>query len=108
MKNSPSEKPNIEELIGRFDISNIEPEQIETFITGMRKRLIEKALEGELSAHLGYEKYARSNNPNSRNGTTSKTVKTEKGPISIDVPRDRDGSFDPLLDPEKPTQERRS
>ena len=56
MKNSPSEKPNIEELIGRFDISNIEPEQIETFITGMRKRLIEKALEGELSTHLGYEK----------------------------------------------------
>ncbi len=38
------------------NISNIEPEQIETFIIGIYKRLIEKALEGELSAHLGYEK----------------------------------------------------
>lgn len=62
---------------------------------GMRKRLMEKAPEGELAAHPGYEKYARNPNSNSRNGKAGKTVKTGKGPVTIDVPRDRDGSFEP-------------
>lgn len=93
------DQTQVDEIISRLDLAKIKPEQIDGFIMGMRKRLIEKALEGELSAHLGYEKYARNPGSNSRNGTTNKTLKTEKGSLSIDVPRDRDGSFEPLLVP---------
>ena len=91
------EQDKINDIINRLDVESIKPEEIDTFIMGMRKRLMEKALEGELAAHLGYEKYARDPGSNSRNGKSRKTVKTEKGPITIDVPRDRDGSFEPQL-----------
>ena len=87
----------INEIISQFGIDNIKPEEIESFIGGMRKRLIEKVLEGELASHLGYAKYERNAGTNSRNGKTRKTVKTEKGPITIDIPRDREGSFEPQL-----------
>lgn len=91
------EQDKINDIISRLDVEGIKPEEIDTFIMGMRKRLMEKALEGELAAHLGYERYARNTSTNSRNGKSRKTVKTEKGPITIDVPRDRDGSFEPRL-----------
>lgn len=91
------EQDKINDIINRLDVEGIKPEEIDSFIMGMRKRLMEKALEGELAAHLGYEKYARNTSTNSRNGKSRKTVKTEKGPITIDVPRDRDGSFEPRL-----------
>lgn len=91
------EQDKINDIISRLDVEGIKPEEIDSFIMSMRKRLMEKALEGELAAHLGYEKYARNPNSNSRNGKSRKTVKTEKGPITIDVPRDRDGSFEPRL-----------
>ncbi len=91
------EQDKINDIINRLDVEGIKPEEIDAFIMGMRKRLMEKALEGELAAHLGYEKYARNPTSNSRNGKSRKTVKTEKGPITIDVPRDRDGSFEPQL-----------
>ena len=87
----------IDSIINQLGIDDIKPEEIDTFIGGMRKRLIEKALEGELASHLGYEKYERNAGSNSRNGKTKKTVRTEKGSISIDVPRDREGSFEPRL-----------
>src|SRR4029078_5780775 len=55
--------------------------------------------EQELSEHLGYAKHdpAGDNSGNSRNGTRSKTVLTEIGPVEIAVPRDRDGSFEPAI-----------
>src|SRR6186997_103095 len=56
----------------------------------LTKRLVESALEGEITDHLGYGR-------NSRNGHRSKTVLTEVGPVEIDVPRDRDGSFEPKI-----------
>jgi len=61
------------------------------------KRVLETGLEVEMSEHLGYDKHAHEgrNGGNSRNGTRSKTVLTDIGPVDIDVPRDRDGSFDP-------------
>jgi transposase-like protein len=61
------------------------------------KRVIETGLEVEMTEHLGYDKHAAEGRDggNSRNGTRSKTVITELGPIEIDVPRDRDGSFTP-------------
>jgi putative transposase len=61
--------------------------------------VLETALEAELDEHLGYEKHQIEGRDggNSRNGTRSKTVLTEIGPVQIEVPRDRDGSFDPQL-----------
>lgn len=91
------EQDKIKDIIDRFDVTDIKAEEIDTVVTGLRKRLIEKALEGELAAHLGYERYARTPSANSRNGKSQKTVKTEKGSITIDVPRDREGSFEPRL-----------
>jgi transposase-like protein len=61
------------------------------------RRVLETGLEVEMSEHLGYDKHAVEgrNRGNSRNGTRSKTVLTDIGPVDIDVPRDRAGSFDP-------------
>ena len=87
----------INEIISQLGIEDIKPDEIDAFVGGMRKRLIEKALEGELAAHLGYSRYERNPGSNSRNGKAKKTVKTEKGPITIEVPRDREGSFEPKL-----------
>src|SRR3954465_12925996 len=65
----------------------------------LKKALIERALGAELSDHLGYEKGdpAGRGSGNSRNGTSAKTILTEDGEIDIAVPRDRAGSFEPLL-----------
>jgi putative transposase len=65
----------------------------------LRKRLAESALGGEMVAHLGYTKHALEgrNRGNSRNGKGSKRVETESGALDIEVPRDRDGTFEPQL-----------
>lgn len=65
----------------------------------LTKLVIESALEGEITDHLGYDKHdpAGKNGANSRNGARSKTVLTEVGPVEVVVPRDRDGSFEPQL-----------
>lgn len=72
----------------------------------LTKRLIEKAMEGELTHHLGYEKYspAAKKNGNSRNGKSSKTIKGDFGEIPIEVPRDRNGDFHPQLIPKHQTR----
>ena len=66
---------------------------------GMRKYLIEAVLEGELTDHLGYKAHdpAGNNSGNSRNGRGSKTVQGKNGPLRVDVPRDRNGSFEPKV-----------
>jgi putative transposase len=65
----------------------------------LTKRLVERALAAELTAHLGYEPHARNESSpgNCRNGKGKKTVQTETAQLDIDVPRDRDGSFEPQL-----------
>lgn len=65
----------------------------------LTKRLVERALEGELTTHLGYEKHAAEgrNTGNSRNGSTPKGVLTGAGELEIEVPRDRAGEFEPQL-----------
>ena len=66
-------------------------------LSDLTKQVLETGLEVEMEEHLGYPKHAVEgrNGGNSRNGTRSKTVITEIGPVELDVPRDRDGSFDP-------------
>ncbi len=68
-------------------------------LTGLTKQVLETALDAEMSEHLGYDKHeaAGRDGGNSRNGTRPKTVLTEIGPVEIEVPRDRDGSFAPQL-----------
>lgn len=65
----------------------------------LTKLVFETGLEAEMSEHLGYEPYevAGRGSGNSRNGSRSKTVTTEIGPLELEVPRDRDGSFEPTL-----------
>lgn len=67
----------------------------------MNKRFMERALAGELTSHLGYEAHekAQEARENTRNGSSTKTVLTESGAVQIAVPRDRDGSFEPVLIP---------
>ncbi len=65
----------------------------------LTKALLEKALDSELTEHLGYEKNALSgkNNSNSRNGRSRKTLKTDRGDMNISVPRDRQSDFEPQI-----------
>src|SRR3954454_23067025 len=65
----------------------------------LTKRVIEAALDGEITDHLGYDKHdpAGKDGGNSRNGARAKTVLTDVGPVEITVPRDRDGSFEPQI-----------
>ena len=65
----------------------------------LTKALVERALDGELTHHLGYEKHsaAGDNSGNSRNGTTPKTMKGKRGQVQLDVPRDRNSEFEPQL-----------
>jgi putative transposase len=68
-------------------------------MSALTKRVVERALEVELSDHLGYEPHREPPGGvgNTRNGSTPKTLSTEHGPVRIDTPRDRDGSFEPKL-----------
>ncbi|WP_416069847.1 IS256 family transposase [Streptomyces sp. AK02-01A] len=65
----------------------------------LTKRVLESALEGEITDHVGYDKHdaAGKNSGNSRNGTRSKTVLTDVGPVEARVPRDTAGTFEPQI-----------
>jgi transposase-like protein len=68
-------------------------------LAGLTKRVLEAMLEGEMTDHVGYEPYDRAGHGsgNSRNGTRAKTVLTDIGPVELDVPRDRAGTFEPVV-----------
>jgi transposase-like protein len=68
-------------------------------LKALNKTVIETALEEELADHLGYDKHdpVGRNRGNSRNGKRAKTVLTDAGEVEIEVPRDRDGSFEPVI-----------
>ena len=65
----------------------------------LTKRLVERAMNAEMTEHLGYEKHSPegNNSGNSRNGKTEKTVTTDQGDLRIEVPRDRKSNFDPQI-----------
>ncbi len=76
-------------------------EELNSFLAELQKRGIEKILEGELDAHLGYEKHEKTSEVNARNGYSKKKIKTSYGESQIQVPRDRDASFNPMLIPKR-------
>jgi putative transposase len=65
----------------------------------LTKRIVESALEGEITDHLGYEKHDAGGrgSGNSRNGSRAKTVLTDVGPVEVKVPRDTSGTFEPQI-----------
>jgi transposase-like protein len=89
------------ELIDQFVNGPMSAEAVNAASMAFKKALIERALGAELTHHLGYA--AGTDKPsegkNHRNGASGKTVLTEDGPLRIEVPRDRSGSFEPLLIP---------
>jgi transposase-like protein len=81
-------------------------EELEDLTRLLRKTTLEAMLEGELEDHLGYPKHASEghHSGNSRNGYSNKTLKCEHGEIAIDIPRDRNGAFEPQVIPKGQTR----
>lgn len=77
----------------------ISPEELDAAVRRFKKAVIERALGGELTHHLGYPPGGEKpdDTTNHRNGTGGKTVLTDDGPLRIEVPRDREGTFEPRL-----------
>lgn len=80
------------------------PEDLDEFSPMLKKITVEAALNAQRDEHLGYEKHRKSSSTNSRNGKSSKRVKTEEGEFELETPRDRDGSFDPKLVKKPPSR----
>ena len=76
-------------------------EELTGFLKQLQKRGIEKMLEGELDGYLGYSKHEQTTASNARNGFTQKKVRTSFGESQIQVPRDREASFNPMLVPKR-------
>ncbi|MFN8037606.1 MAG: IS256 family transposase [Acidimicrobiales bacterium] len=91
----------LDELMARVDAGELQLTGEGGFLPGLIKAVLERGLQAELTEHLGYEKGdpAGRGSPNSRNGSTPKTVLTEIGDVGLDTPRDRAGSFEPRLVP---------
>src|SRR5207247_4954093 len=90
----------IDQLLGEYE----GPEQLtgpDGLINRLRKRLIERAAGAELAAHLGYPVGGDppEGQPNRRNGLSAKTLRTVDGPVTVELPRDRDSSFEPRIVP---------
>jgi transposase-like protein len=73
------------------------PQDLNDFSRMLKKITVEAALNAEMEDHLGYETHAQSVVKNSRNGSTSKRIRTEDGEFDLETPRDRDGTFEPKL-----------
>ena len=74
-------------------------EDLSNIMGQLTKKVLEAALNGEMQSHLGYKKHQKAleRKNNTRNGTSSKTLKTEHGELNLAIPRDRDASFEPCL-----------
>ncbi len=88
----------LDQIIGEWDGPQTGQDGLFQTLTGA---LVDRLLEAELSHHLGYERGENTpaSQTNRRNGTTGKTVRTKRGTMQITVPRDRDGTFEPILVP---------
>jgi putative transposase len=93
------QKQLAEQLLAQAEEQNIELVGPGGLLNQLTKNVLETALDAEMSEHLGYEKHDPDgrNSGNSRNGTRSKTVLTEIGPVEIEVPRDTESTFEPQI-----------
>lgn len=90
-----------QELVAAARGQGIELTGPEGLLTGLTRQVLQTALEVEMADHLGYDKHdpVGRNSGNSRNGATPKTVRTEVGEVTVQVPRDRAGTFAPVVIP---------
>ena len=96
-----AERALAEELLARAKEEGIDLVGPDGLLTKVTKNVLDAALGAELTEHLGYEAHDPTGrgSGNSRNGTTRKVVHTDVGPVTLDVPRDREGSFSPVIVP---------
>jgi putative transposase len=99
MKRQKQAKPISDELIDGLLKKGTSPEDVKGLLQQITKAVLERALQGEMTHHLGYAKHdpAGHNSGNSRNGVTRKKLKGEFGEIELETPRDRNGEFAPQL-----------
>lgn len=93
----------IDSLLADAHATGTPVDGVDGLLNQMTKAVLERALQGEMSHHLGYERDdpAGAGTGNSRNGASTKTVSTTNGPITIRVPRDRNGEFEPAIVPKR-------
>src|SRR3954452_22751741 len=98
-KTEPSDRDLVAKLVDQARADGLELVGENGLLGRLTKLVLESALEGEITDHLGYDKHERgaSQTGNARNGTRTKTVITDVGPVEIGVPRDRDASFEPKI-----------
>ena len=89
----------IQGLLQEYDIQSAE--DIQDALKDLLSGTIQDMLETEMDEHLGYDRYERSGEPNYRNGTKSKTVRSKYGEFEVDVPQDRQSSFEPQILPKR-------
>ena len=88
---------DIDDLLKDFKSND----ELDNFIHPIKKRGIEMMLKGELDDHLGYQKNENTDHSNARNGYSSKKIRTSLGETEIQVPRDRNASFNPMIVPKR-------
>jgi len=103
-KREKKEKDIIDQLLDNIDFRGLTQDEVVGqggLIKQLTGRILQRALEAEMTEHLGYEKNSNAgdNSGNSRNGHTEKTVLLENQSATIDVPRDRAGTFEPVIVP---------
>lgn len=90
------------ELLSKEFLSQFKTEEdVSQFLKELHSQVLEQMLQGEMDAHLGYDKHSLSgqNSGNSRNGSYPKKIQTEHGDQVISIPRDRNSDFDPIVVP---------
>ena len=91
-----------DEVLSKEFLSQFKTESdVSKFLKQLHAQVLEKMLEGEMDAHLGYEKNSviGNNTGNSRNGSYPKKIQTERGESVISIPCDRNGQFEPIAVP---------
>ena len=86
-------------LLQEYDIQSAE--DIQDALKDVLGGTLQSMLQAEMDEHLGYEKYGRSEEANYRNGTKSKRVRSKYGEFNIDVPQDRNSTFEPQIIPKR-------
>ena len=102
MTNKAKATNRVDELLNELLADDHSPEAVlgeNGLLKQLSKRLVERALAGELSHHLDQSAASTDKVSNSRNGHTKKTIQSEQGPLALQIPRDRNGSFEPVLVP---------
>jgi len=105
-KKEKKEKDIIDQMLDNIDFRGLTQDEVVGqggLIKQLTGRILQRALEAEMTGHLGYEKNssAGDNSGNSRNGHTEKTVLLENQSATIEVPRDRNGTFEPVIVPKR-------